>query len=309
MITDTEVVRALEAWVVSIAGVDEGMFPIHAVKPDPYHPAMAYDVARLDNERWPPIFELAVGRPIEPTAFDPAESALTIPEADYNLLEPADLVHLSEVGGITGLEANELRYLIKLDGNKIAFAADHGNAEAGAEITLGGALERVDSDRDSPTFGQLIRPRVDVSKRGTIIWQTATFGPVAIDYEGLHEAYAEVGRGQPNPQRPRLETAFVPIETQQLGLKAGGTNRRRWLFQVTAVAGAPELDDLYKMNAQYMCLALLEPVIRRFEAGAVLIDNADGRVYVRKRTHLGPALTIESEYRVPATVHLQAFAP
>ncbi len=308
MITDTLAAKAAEAWLLSIAGVGEAEFdagqPLSdAQKPSPFRPTMEYDRKRSDNERWPPDFEAAV---------------------------------------------------------------------AG-----------------------------DSSKSGGIFWQTAMAGPVFNDFDQLVEAQARAGGGLPNPQRPRLETAFVGIEPQQLGLAAGGANRRRWLFQVTAVAEADGHEDPFTVTplatpaagnritvspadyatltpgepvtvsnqdglafapvlrtdttvhvvlgdnkmigfaasyadaiatvpsylsltgapteetritvknfrgAQYMCLALLEPVIRRFTAGAALVDNADGRLYVRKRTHVGPALTIESEYRIPATAHLQAFA-
>lgn len=307
MIADTQVARALEAWLLAISG-DEGGFPREYAE-DPPALAREYDRNGNDNDRWPPAFELAV-RPAPLSVIDPGSTPeLELDQRDYRLFKAGWSVVLAPSGGLMGLAENEVRYLAKLGSNKIAFATSRDKALDSTPESEGGRGGTADTIALTGTADDDDGNRAHVKvARGGIFWQTATAGPVFNDFEGLTEATAPASAGLPNPQRPRLETAFVGIEPQQLGLKAGGVNRRRWLFQVTAVADAEGVNPPHDLGAQYMCLALLDPVIRRFAAGATLIDTADGRVYVRKRTHLGPALTIESEYRLPATVHLQAFA-
>ena len=77
---------------------------------------------------------------INPTAFDGATDAFTIPAADYATLVTAELVSVSPLGGITGVTAGDQKYLIKLGSNQIALAESVGDALAGTKIALAGTL-------------------------------------------------------------------------------------------------------------------------------------------------------------------------
>ena len=78
------------------------------------------------------------------------------------------------------------------------------------------------------------------------------------------------------PILPRVEVSFVPIEPQQLGLRAGGTNRRRFLYQAIVVTE----ERAYQWPAQ----AVAEKIVAQFAVGTYPRTG----LYVRARPQTGP---------------------
>ena len=104
-------------------------------------------------------------RTINPSAFDDATDALTIPAADYATLIPGEKISLSVVGTITGLGANVERFCAKRGSNQISFSetlaaalnttpkTEGGRGGAVSVIALAGSLdnsERVLSNNYKP---------------------------------------------------------------------------------------------------------------------------------------------------------------